>query len=112
MFEEANACLLNCQPCAPEPGGPNPRALITLTSLLPLTTAQNPAPFGTSAGSPSRQLLPVRNATLSSTLELWGCASGLKEATRFLKLLLCPLQPEHLYTTTPQDFLFLRIAQA
>lgn len=48
MFEEANACLLNCQPCAPEPSGP--MALITLTSLLPLTTAQALPPLGLARG--------------------------------------------------------------
>lgn len=51
MFEEANACLLNCQPCVPEPGGPNPRALITLTSLLPLTTAQTLPLLGLARGA-------------------------------------------------------------
>lgn len=49
MFEEANACLLNCQPCARARWTHG--ALITLTSLLPLTTAHALPPFGLARGA-------------------------------------------------------------
>lgn len=81
----------------------DPQALITSTSLLPLTTAQGLPLLGLARGACRANCWPYRTRPCPQpNPELGGASELLERVTYFLKLLLCPLPSEHrIFTPLP-----------